>query len=134
MLMIENQNSEAQREQIDGLAGQRSHGSGPPVPHSQCGQAADIIHLPVTGPRGCWESGRQLPVSDNRRCILILRQRTLERAAPLLPHHPARKTINPAIREESTELSWATAGAESYQLPSCTSRNSEQPTLCMNST
>ncbi|GLD47214.1 uncharacterized protein AKAME5_000143400 [Lates japonicus] len=57
------------------------------------------------GGEGCWESGRQLPGSDNRGCILIFRHRMREKPALLLPHHPVRKTINPAIREQSTELS-----------------------------
>ncbi|XP_038563546.1 uncharacterized protein LOC119894906 [Micropterus salmoides] len=60
---------------------------------------------PCHRPKGCWESGRQLPGSDNRGCILIFQHRMPEKPALLLPHHPVWKTINPAIREQSTELS-----------------------------
>lgn len=60
---------------------------------------------PCHRPKGCWESGRQLPGSDNRDCILIFRHRMLEKPAPLLPHRPVRKTINPVVWEQSTERS-----------------------------
>lgn len=76
---------------------------------------------PCHRPKGCWESGRQLPGSDNRGCILIFRHRMLEKPAPLLPHHPIRKTINPAIREQSTELSpghrWFASRISSHHPP-----------------
>lgn len=81
---------------------------------------------PCHRPRGCWESGRQLPGSDNEGCILIsLRCRRLENAAPLLPHHPVQKPINPAIWQQSAALSSGPAAAgASYQLPS--SRKQQQ--------
>lgn len=61
---------------------------------------------PCHRPKGCWESGRQLPGSDNGGCILISQHRMHEKPALLLPHHhPVWKTINPAICKQSTELS-----------------------------
>lgn len=61
---------------------------------------------PCHRPRGCWESSRQHPGSDNEGCILIfLGCRRLENATLLLPHHhPVQKPINPTVWEQSGEL------------------------------
>lgn len=47
---------------------------------------------PCHRPKGCWESGRQLPGYDNRGCILIFRQRMPEKSCASPPSPPSTES------------------------------------------